>query len=157
MKAVSILRSDLKRFLVFDCGRSVGWKFCWTICCWRREFTLATLGCARGCKVVQSGWRYVFCRRHLALYSAMNLHIYPSASGLLWGRRGKDGDSAACRKNAGWPGFSSSGSSDDLSGWSHGGEGLFVLNNEIGWRMCWECINIKWCSNFQLGNVLVSW
>lgn len=61
---------------------------------------------------MQGGWRYVFCRRHLAPYSAMNLHIYPSTSGLLWGRRGKDGDSAACRKNAGWPGSSSMQSSD---------------------------------------------
>ena len=31
----------------------------------------------------------MFCRRHLALCSAMNLHIYPSTSSLLRGGGGR--------------------------------------------------------------------
>lgn len=63
-----------------------------------------------------------------------------------------DGGSAVCRRMQ--VGQASPALTD---GSIDRGEGLFVSNNGLGWRTCWECINMKWYSNFQLGTELVWW
>lgn len=87
-------------------------------------FALATLSCARGCKAVQGRGRCVLQKALGTVFSS----IYPSAPGMVWGRRGKDRDSAVCGKNAGWPGSSGSPT----------GDGSVRLSPRRGRAVCFE-------------------
>lgn len=108
----------LKRFLVMTADIQWGGNFAELFCCWRREFTLATVGCARGCKVVLGG-RMEVCVLQKALgtvFSHESAHLSISIRSAMGEERGRM-EIAQCveRMQVGWA-SPAHGAVMDLSG-----------------------------------------
>lgn len=133
---------DLWHFLV--AGDILGWSLCWTLLLEKRLY-LRNPGLSSGVR----SWRGVCGRTWCCVHESTHTSITFWCA--VWEKR-MDGGSAVCRRMQ--VGQASPALTD---GSIDRGEGLFVSNNGLGWRTCWECINMKWYSNFQLGTELVWW